>query len=155
LYLQDRITGTGRREKEVTILSDDLPVGTEVGTNKFLAAEGDAGDASGGSGRCNDIEATLSVFLDKDLSGPDAVRVPLCSPVEDYGKAAVMALSNGGALPRFSKYAGAVEWRNSVYLWVNIGGSAGSDYVNTFSEGGRHMMWYGGSRMRPGESACL
>jgi hypothetical protein len=75
----------------------------------------------------------------------------LCVPVERYGKAEVMQLSNGGLLPRFSKYCGAVEWRNCVYLWVNVGGSSG--YSNAFSEEGRHMMWFGGSRMHAGE--CL
>lgn len=73
----------------------------------------------------------------------------LCVPVEHFGKAAVMTLSNHGKLPRFSKYSGALEWLNCVYLWVNIGGTSG--YSNAFSEHGRHMMWYGGSKMHQGK----
>jgi len=37
-----------------------------------------------------------------------------------------------------------VEWANCVFLWINIGGS---QYTNAFSAEGRHMMWYGGSKM--------
>lgn len=73
----------------------------------------------------------------------------LCQPIEQYGKAAVMTLSNHGKLPRFSKYVGALEWVNCVYLWVNLGGTSG--YSNAFSEQGRHIMWYGGSKMHQGE----
>ena len=32
------------------------------------------------------------------------------------------------------------------YIWVNIGGAAG-DYNNSFSEKGRYITWFGGSRM--------
>ena len=72
----------------------------------------------------------------------------LCKAVADYGKAAVMAMSNNGTAPKFSKYSGVVEWHNAVYLWVNIGGKTG--YHNAFTEEGRFMMWYGGSRMHAG-----
>lgn len=77
----------------------------------------------------------------------------LCEVVDDYGKAAVMALSNFGKLPRFSKYAGALEWRNCVYLWINLGGKSG--YTNSFSEQGRHIMWFGGSKMHQGTISCV
>lgn len=77
----------------------------------------------------------------------------LCKCVDDYGKAAVMALANGNTLPRFSKYSGVVEWRNAVFLWVNIGGQTG--YHNAFTEKGRNMMWYGGSRMHAGKYLLL
>jgi hypothetical protein len=71
--------------------------------------------------------------------------------VDSYGKAAVMAEANSGTLPKFSKYSGVAEWRNCVFLWVNIfdptnGGGEGI-YPNEFYEGGRHMSWFGGSRM--------
>jgi hypothetical protein len=64
-----------------------------------------------------------------------------------FGKAAVMAASNGGTCPKFSKYSGVVEWKNCVYLWVNIGSSKPGEHVNVFSEGGKFMTWFGGSRM--------
>lgn len=91
------------------------------------------------SSSSNIINANKRLFLESYL----------CKPVDQFGKAAVMSMSNGGTPPRFSKYSGVVEWRNAVYLWVNIGGKTG--YHNTFSEGGRFIMWYGGSRMHAGE----
>lgn len=63
-----------------------------------------------------------------------------------FGKAAIMAASYFGTAPKFSKYSGVVEWKNCVYLWVNIG-VPGGDYNNSFSEGGRYITWFGGSRM--------
>ena len=65
-----------------------------------------------------------------------------------------MFLSNyRRAVPRFNKYPGAVEWSNCVFLWVNI--AIGSQYTNAFSAEGRHMMWYGGSKMHKGEHAVM
>jgi hypothetical protein len=94
--------------------------------------------SSSNSSSSSGINATKSLFLQSYL----------CKPVEQFGKAAVMSMSNGGSTPRFSKYSGVVEWRNAVYLWVNIGGKTG--YRNSFSEGGRFIMWFGGSRMHAG-----
>ena len=44
---------------------------------------------------------------------------------------------------RFSKYCGVTEWRNAIYLWVNIGGS---DYSNQFQQNERRMTWFAGNR---------
>ena len=60
-------------------------------------------------------------------------------------KAAIMALSNGGSVPKFSKYQGVVEWKNCLFLWVNIGGFGG--YANKFLDDGRVITWFGGSKM--------
>jgi len=83
------------------------------------------------------IDADLAFFADP---------LRLAGPNEDlgFGKAAIMAASNKGAVPKFSKYSGVAEWKNCIFLWVNIGGSG---YANTFSEQGRLMTWFGGSRM--------
>jgi len=73
----------------------------------------------------------------------------ICKAVEETGKAAVMLLANyRRTVPRFNKYPGAVEWANCVFLWINIGGS---QYTNAFSAEGRHMIWYGGSKMHKGD----
>lgn len=96
-----------------------------------------------------DTDAASSSVHDK-FGG---VRHRLCQPIEDYGKSAVMALSNHGKPPRFSKYVGALEWKNCVYLWVNLGGKSG--YSNVFTEHGRHMMWFGGSKMHKGNNIVL
>ena len=63
-----------------------------------------------------------------------------------FGKAAIMAASYFGVAPKFSKYSGVVEWKNCVYLWVNIG-VPGGDYNNSFSEKGKYITWFGGSKM--------
>ena len=63
-----------------------------------------------------------------------------------FGKAAIMAASYFGTAPKFSKYSGVVEWKNCVYLWVNIG-VPGGDYSNSFSEKGKYITWFGGSKM--------
>lgn len=125
-----------------------MPVGTEIGTERDAPELVKDKISAVRSDRCADLDAQITVFLEPEQRGSGQQRVSLCHPVQEYGKAAVMALSNGGAVPRFSKYAGAVEWRNCVYLWVNIG--VGSDYQNSFSSHGRHMMWFGGSRMHSG-----
>jgi hypothetical protein len=90
------------------------------------------------------IDASIHIFLAKYL----------CNPVEDYGKAAVMQLANNGVLPRFSKYSGVVEWKNCVFLWVNIFDLSKSNdcqYPNVFTEKGRFIKWFGGSKMSRGK----
>ena len=80
----------------------------------------------------------------------------LAQPCEVFGKAAIMSLSvlEGAGQSRrsptahavrFNKFSGVAEWTNALFLWVNIAG--GGVYNNTFSNEGRHMMWYGGSKM--------
>ncbi len=58
-------------------------------------------------------------------------------------KYTVMCALNGGTPVRFSKYAGSLEMRNALVLWVNIGGA---DYKNVFTDGGRQMTWYASPR---------
>jgi hypothetical protein len=126
-----------------------IDVGTVVGVESVTLdqpVKSEAAPPSNSSaGTCASLTANVHYFLGGDAAVPHR----LCVPVERYGKAEVMQLSNGGVLPRFSKYCGAVEWRNCVYIWVNVGGSSG--YSNAFSEEGRHMMWFGGSRMHAGQ----
>lgn len=70
----------------------------------------------------------------------------ICKSVNEYGKASIMQLSNNNVMPKFNKYPGVIEWLNCIYLWVNIDGIS-SDYPNVFSEEGKYMMWFGGSKM--------
>ena len=44
--------------------------------------------------------------------------------------------------PRFSKYSGIQEWRNTVALFVNISGKTRALYDNVFSAGGGRMAWF-------------
>lgn len=80
----------------------------------------------------------------------------LGSPMKEFGKAHVVALANGGQLPRFSKYSGVLEWSNAVFLWVNVLDEGGGSYKNEFLHGGKTLVWFGGSRLHSGESCiCL
>lgn len=38
------------------------------------------------------------------------------------GKAAVIEYVSGSAHVSFNKYSGVLEWKNSLFLWVNLGG---------------------------------
>jgi hypothetical protein len=76
----------------------------------------------------------------------------LGEPIEQFGKAAVMAAANHGSAPKFSKYSGVCEWNNCVFLWVNVMKKVGAGYGNTFNEEGRFMTWFGGSKMSSGNS---
>jgi hypothetical protein len=62
-----------------------------------------------------------------------------------------MAAANGGKAPKFNKYSGVVEWRNALFIWVNIG-FPNNEYSNRFLDGGKLMTWFGGSRMNAGIS---
>jgi hypothetical protein len=83
------------------------------------------------------LNAQLDVFLGDNVGK----LLDEMSPT----KAAIMALSNGGSVPKFSKYQGVVEWKNCLFLWVNIGGFGG--YTNKFLDEGRVITWFGGSKM--------
>jgi hypothetical protein len=86
----------------------------------------------------------MSRAINAQLS--DILSINLGQHVKDYGKGAVMAICNNGAIPRFSKYSGVVEWKNAIFLWVNLGYDK-SQYPNTFSEKGKYITWFGGSKM--------
>lgn len=71
----------------------------------------------------------------------------LVRPPEGSGamKATAMARMRGSncrEAPRHNKYSGIQEWANAVALFVNVVGKAGSDYTNTFTQGGRCMRWF-------------
>ncbi|GMI45236.1 hypothetical protein TrCOL_g862 [Triparma columacea] len=64
---------------------------------------------------------------------------------------AVMWLTGSATKPPsqvvFSKYSGIVEFKNAFLLWVNFDAKGGG-YVNNWSEGGRCIKWYGGSKLK-------
>ncbi|KAL7471659.1 hypothetical protein ACHAXS_011957 [Conticribra weissflogii] len=69
----------------------------------------------------------------------------------DADKLRVAVSSSSTKRLSFNKYCGVQEWKNAIFLWVNIDNDASyssSGYTNVFSKGGRHMTWYGGSNMR-------
>lgn len=118
----------------------DLAVGVFVGLNtdgKEIITESIEAPPPR-AGFASSMDANLTLLL-----SPAYLAVPL----ESYGKAAFMTVASGtnNNNVRFNKYSGVAEWRNALFLWVNIGGSTG--YRNTFSDDGAYMMWYGGSAM--------
>jgi len=46
----------------------------------------------------------------------------------------------------FNKYCGVQEWRNAVFLWVNLG-NKDNPVVNDFLKDAKQVTWFGGSRM--------
>ena len=44
----------------------------------------------------------------------------------------------------FNKYCGVQEWKNAIFLWVNLDTE---DSPNDFLDGARQVTWFGGSRM--------
>ena len=76
-------------------------------------------------------------------------------PINDYGKAPVMAMANNNILPSYNKYNGVAEWANAIFLWVNLSNdskpSDAGEYPNKFQQNGQYITWYGGSRMYAGE----
>mmetsp|Transcript_40480 Transcript_40480/g.93064 ORF Transcript_40480/g.93064 Transcript_40480/m.93064 type:complete len:217 (+) Transcript_40480:109-759(+) len=105
--------------------------------------------------------ALAELTLARPASGPFArevkadlpkLRKNLGRPCPHFGKKGVLQFamsrsaqaSNPAAAPRFNKYAGWVEWKNAVFLWINAQGGL---YVNTFKRSGRQVTWYvGGPR---------
>lgn len=137
---RSRIHSDSEEERKPSILSIK---------GEFIVPDGMQYDApivqssSGSSNSSSQLNADISLFLAQYL----------CLPVKEYGKAAVMTMANYNSMPKFSKYSGVVEWKNAIFLWVNIGGQTG--YHNNFSENGKNMMWYGGSRMHAGRYCVI
>ena len=54
----------------------------------------------------------------------------------------------------FNKYCGVQEWKNCIFLWVNLGKHDGSP-LNEFLDNGRQITWFGGSKMHEQSPAIL
>jgi len=61
----------------------------------------------------------------------------LAASIEDQQRLQSVKLS-------FNKYCGVQEWKNALFLWVNLGTN---DSPNEFLEDARCVTWFGGSRM--------
>eukprot|EP00929_Paragymnodinium_shiwhaense_P007853 TRINITY_DN111768_c0_g1_i1.p1 TRINITY_DN111768_c0_g1~~TRINITY_DN111768_c0_g1_i1.p1 ORF type:complete len:242 (-),score=35.34 TRINITY_DN111768_c0_g1_i1:210-935(-) len=93
------------------------------------------------------VEANLSI-LQKHLGhhcphfGKKGV-VQLAAPVTSAASSSrsTSASAAAGGLPRFNKYAGWVEWRNAIFVWMN---ASGGSFTNTFRRGGSQVNWYVG-----------
>jgi len=82
------------------------------------------------------------------LSVDAIIERHLGKPVSStFTKAAAVEAITGRKNVSFSKYAGSLEWRNAILLWVNIGGA---DYRNVFLDGGARMTWYASPKNNEG-----
>ena len=98
----------------------------------------------------NRIEATSGTrILDADID-TFTNSSQLGAEQDSFGKLFVVTKANGGCQPKFNKFAGALEWRNCVFLWVNLMCKEPSQYPNIFLKEGREIVWFGGSKMTPG-----
>lgn len=104
-------------------------VASEAG---LLADDTDQGMAQPGSSRAvsANLDALEQLGIGGEIPGPPT-------------KASVMEFASRASCPKFSKYAGAIEWKNAIFLFVNVGGS---DYKNLFMDGARRMSWFAGGR---------
>lgn len=51
--------------------------------------------------------------------------------ISQYGKLAMVSVAGGSyGVPKFSKYAGALQWNNAVFIWVNFGAEQNIQYNN-------------------------
>ena len=67
--------------------------------------------------------------------------------LEESGKAAVVYESAKFSQHQnvtFNKYAGVLEWKNALFLWVNLNQG---ETINEFLQDGKQMTWFGGSSM--------
>lgn len=51
-----------------------------------------------------------------------------------------------GSKLSFNKYCGVQEFKNAIFLWINLG-SKDNPVVNDFLDGAHQVTWFGGSRM--------
>jgi hypothetical protein len=111
--------------------------GAEAVSGAVSLAERPAPDPGTSRGIALDVDALLERHLGQHMPG---------RPTKED---AVKAMT-GGRGARFSKYAGSLEWRNAIVLWVNVGGS---DYKNMFkpdASGELTMTWYASERQNEG-----
>jgi len=150
-------TRKSRRIEALPVISYDMKI-----IDKLSSLE-DKNDNSNNNNNEYDVDGIKDIVKRSKSSGPrpppssdmsrainaqlsDILSINLGHHVKDYGKGAVMAICNNGKIPRFSKYSGVVEWKNAIFLWVNLGYDK-SQYPNTFSEKGKYITWFGGSKM--------
>ena len=119
--------------------------GTDTGNDDVDVEEKEATSSSSSSSSSNSSNSSNS----SSSSSTSSSNNNLANFIDSvgFGKAAVMAASYNDRCPKFSKYSGVVEWANCVYLWVNLGSKNPGEFINVFTEQGRYMTWYGGSRM--------
>jgi hypothetical protein len=96
---------------------------------------------------------SMTLDVEKLLHGPDGLLGKMMTKtgkafvMEESVRLAVskMELCNGNI--SFNKYSGVQEWNNdAIFLWVNLH-APDSEVTNEFFHSGRHVTWFGGSRM--------
>mmetsp|Transcript_18026 Transcript_18026/g.22175 ORF Transcript_18026/g.22175 Transcript_18026/m.22175 type:complete len:265 (-) Transcript_18026:1386-2180(-) len=79
----------------------------------------------------------------------------IISPMGGQVKRAVMELGSQTSCsitPTFSRMSGIQEWKNCIFLFVNV---YGDDYKNVFLDGGRRITWFAQSRQNEGSKMTV
>ena len=148
---------SSRQRSSTAVYTDDTPLPQPRRVPVYaLPYEGpdEPPETQGSEGGKVKVEATASL---SDRPAPDpgtsrAIKLDVASIIASHlGRqidgpstkdSAIRAITDGRGA-RFSKYAGCLEWRNAILLWVNVGGS---DYKNVFKpdkeSGGLTVTWY-------------
>mmetsp|Transcript_3156 Transcript_3156/g.5979 ORF Transcript_3156/g.5979 Transcript_3156/m.5979 type:complete len:310 (+) Transcript_3156:855-1784(+) len=77
-----------------------------------------------------------------------AVLAKLGETMPQTGKAPVMSLAGSGQTPRFNVFEGLVEWRNAMFLWINLD-SHTAPYANVFYSRQKDelaVVWYASAK---------
>lgn len=140
---------TSELSRKRGVLAKDTADANEVVSSSPAAAARQLSTPAANSVRSIDIDVTKLVVGDNGIlgrmmeqSGKEHVinkSFELASSSEDQQRLLGTRLS-------FNKYCGVQEWKNAVFLWVNLG-SKDNTVVNDFLDTGKQITWFGGSRM--------
>jgi len=104
------------------------------------------GDSKQGDG--NDDSVRITGLLGVSLEGTGKEYVISKSFQIAGSSDDKMRLGNDPPRLSFNKYSGVQEWKDCIFLWVNLGPKGPSNsVVNEFRDDGTKITWYGGSRM--------
>lgn len=97
--------------------------------------------------RSIDIDTEMLVLGEKGVLGRSMERTGKEFVIyESFRLAAKDQERLQGSRLSFNKYCGVQEWKNAIFLWVNLG-NKDNPVVNDFLEDGKQITWFGGSRM--------
>jgi hypothetical protein len=96
---------------------------------------------------------SMTLDVEKLLYGPNGLLGKIMTKtgkafvMEESARLAVNNIEVFNGSISFNKYSGVQEWSNAaIFLWVNLH-APDSEVTNEFSHSGRHVSWFGGTRM--------
>jgi hypothetical protein len=129
--VRQKILHSKRKESPVEIISDTA--------RKNKAAANNATSSSFPSTTSSrhlsiNVPYIIEKFLGRTLTISGKMSV-ICSTLEGIDNVS------------FNICSGVLEWKNAIYLWVNLDSKKDESVLNEFMEKGRQISWFGGSRM--------